>query len=145
MAKTFTGLKLQGKIGKLAKLIKWCLVICWVSSGKVLSGSEHGNILIWENDLIKFVAKPDEHTSCHQDNIIYVDIYTTENHNHNENERERNDINFAGSDGHIRFWEWWYWIFEPSDDLPFFPLSLKHEIKVGASSKCKLMWWLTWK
>ena len=133
MAKTFTGLKLQGKIGKFGEVDLsdvWSFVE--FPSGKILSGSEHGNILMWQTDLIQFVVKPDENTSCHDDNIIYVDIY-----NDNKNENEVILIS-ASCDGYIKFWECEnIEFFEPSDDLPFYPLTLKNEIKVD--TKCKLM------
>eukprot|EP01084_Bolivina_argentea_P128345 226877_1 len=134
MAETFTGLKLQGKIGKFGEVDLsdvWSFVE--FPSGKILSGSEHGNILMWHTDLIQFVAKPNENTTCHNGNIIYVDMY-------NENNTNKNIITLisAGMDGCIKFWECNdIEFFEPSDDLPYYPLNIKHEIKINTN--CKLM------
>lgn len=54
MAQTFTGLKLQGAIGKFGQVE---LSDIWgyqeLPNGNVISGSDWGNLLIWEGNLIK--------------------------------------------------------------------------------------------
>ncbi|EFC49584.1 hypothetical protein NAEGRDRAFT_29888, partial [Naegleria gruberi] len=54
MAKTFTGLKLKGQIGKFGKIdisdISSCVEL---PDGKVLSGCEDGYLLLWDENLIK--------------------------------------------------------------------------------------------
>eukprot|EP01083_Nonionella_stella_P152343 488165_1 len=128
MAQTFTGLKLQGKIGKFGEIDLsdvWSFVE--FPCGKILSGSEHGNILMWQSDLIQFVAQPNEDEACHRSNIIYVDILK---------ETESMTLISAGSDGVIKFWECDdIEYFEPSDDLRYYPLQLKHEITVNANAQ----------
>ena len=54
MAKTFTGLKLQGQLGKFGKTeISDIEGYVELPDGKVLSGSEWGNLLLWDGGLIK--------------------------------------------------------------------------------------------
>lgn len=54
MAETFTGLKLQGDIGKFGKAeisdVAGCVEL---ADGKVVSGSEWGNLILWEGGKIK--------------------------------------------------------------------------------------------
>ena len=130
MAETFTGLKLQGKIGKFGEVDLsdiWSFVE--LPSGKILSGSEDGNLLMWQQDLIQFVVRPDGDRRCHRSNIIYVDLY---------DEDGLSTLISAGSDGSIRFWDCDnIEFFEPSDELSYYPLTLRSEIRVGA--QCQLM------
>jgi len=131
MAETFTGLKLQGKIGKFGEVDLsdiWSFVE--LPSGKILSGSEDGNLLMWQQDLIQFVVRPDGHRQCHRSNIIYVDLYVDDN--------AVSTLVSAASDGTIRFWDCDdIEFFEPSDEQSFYPLTLRDEIKVDA--QCQLM------
>ena len=54
MASTFTGLKLQGQLGKFGKTeISDIEGYVELPDGKVLSGSEWGNMLLWDGGLIK--------------------------------------------------------------------------------------------
>jgi WD40 repeat protein len=54
MAKTFTGLKLQGDIGKFGKVeLSDVSAYAELPDGKVLSGSEHGSLLLWDGNIIK--------------------------------------------------------------------------------------------
>jgi cilia- and flagella-associated protein 44 len=53
MANTFTGKKLQGSLGKFGRHeISDVDAFVVLSDGKVLSGSDSGNLLLWEGDLI---------------------------------------------------------------------------------------------
>ena len=66
MAKTFTGLKLQGLIGKFGKVeISDISGYVELPDGKVLSGSESGNLLMWEGNLIKVEISRNNQT-CHK-------------------------------------------------------------------------------
>ena len=57
MAKTFTGLKLQGQLGKFGKTeISDIEGYVELPDGKVLSGTEWGNLLLWDGGLIKVSA-----------------------------------------------------------------------------------------
>ena len=54
MAQTFTGLKLQGAIGKFGQVeLSDISGYAELPDGKVLSGSDWGNLLLWEGNLIK--------------------------------------------------------------------------------------------
>ena len=58
MASTFTGLKLQGQLGKFGKTeISDIEGYVELPDGKVLSGSEWGNMLLWDGGLIKVSVK----------------------------------------------------------------------------------------
>ena len=58
MAKTFTGLKLQGELGKFGKTeISDIEGYVELPDGKVLSGSEWGNLILWDGGLIKVSGK----------------------------------------------------------------------------------------
>lgn len=54
MADTFTGLKLQGEIGKFGKS-ELSDIVGYVElpDGKVLSGSESGILLLWDGNIVK--------------------------------------------------------------------------------------------
>ena len=54
MASTFTGLKLQGEIGKFGKLdLSDIEAFVELPDGKVVSGSETGHLLLWEGNFVK--------------------------------------------------------------------------------------------
>ena len=54
MASTFTGLKLQGYIGKFGKVdLSDIAAFIELPDGKVISGSENGALLLWEGNFIK--------------------------------------------------------------------------------------------
>ena len=54
MARTFTGLKLQGQLGKFGRTeISDIEGYVELPDGKVLSGCEWGNLLLWDGGLIK--------------------------------------------------------------------------------------------
>ena len=94
MAKTFTGLKLQGDIGKFGQ-VELSDICGYVElpDGKVLSGTEYGNLILWEGSLIKSVIVIDsEKSPCHNGAIecLYMD---------------GDEILSAGTDGNIRWWD----------------------------------------
>ena len=54
MAQTFTGLKLQGEIGKFGALdLSDVTGLAECPDGKVVSGTEQGNLVLWEGNLVK--------------------------------------------------------------------------------------------
>jgi hypothetical protein len=54
MADTFTGLKLQGQIGKFGNVeLSDVAAFVEMPDGKVLSGAETGELLMWDGGLIK--------------------------------------------------------------------------------------------
>lgn len=90
MANTFTGLKLQGNIGKFGKVelsdIEGFVIM---PDGKVLSGCEWGNLLLWEGDLIKVQICRKDGSPCHNSLIMHILIYEGE-------------LFTIGTDGYVR-------------------------------------------
>ena len=92
MATTFTGLKLKGDIGRFGRTeLSDIEGYIEMPDGKVLSGSEWGNLLLWENGLIvaEICVKPE--IPCHEGIVRQVvqvegEFYT------------------AGQDGWVRTW-----------------------------------------
>ena len=94
MASTFTGLKLQGELGKFGRtelsdisgtilvtshdlhhVILLYLAYVELPDGKVLSGSEWGNMLLWDGGFIKVEIAKKGKKSCHNvsDHNMYDD------------------------------------------------------------------------
>ncbi|KAI6651040.1 Cilia- and flagella-associated protein 44 isoform X3 [Oopsacas minuta] len=66
MVTTFAGLKLQGDIGKFGKKeISDVSGYAEFLDGKVLSGTEWGNLLLWEGDLVKVELCRKNQKPCH--------------------------------------------------------------------------------
>lgn len=110
MAKTFTGLKLQGTLGKFGRLeISNVTGFVVLPDGKVISGSESGSLLLWEGDLVKcsfvreifkaeedmgaFQQKAYDCTPCHVGPINCVIVI-----------HDGRVVVTAGDDGYIRYW-----------------------------------------
>lgn len=73
MADTFTGLKLQGAIGKFGKTeITDIEGYVELPDGKVLSGAEWGNMLLWEGGLIKVEITRKGKKACHHGAIEQI-------------------------------------------------------------------------
>jgi hypothetical protein len=73
MANTFTGLKLQGQLGKFGKKeISDIEGYVELPDGKVLSGSEHGNLLLWDGGLIKVEISRKGKKPCHDGAIQQI-------------------------------------------------------------------------
>lgn len=54
MAQTFTGLKLQGEIAKFGQLeLSDQAAFYELPDGKVVSGTETGNLIVWEGQFVK--------------------------------------------------------------------------------------------
>ncbi|EGD81535.1 hypothetical protein PTSG_02254 [Salpingoeca rosetta] len=122
MANTFTGLKLQGQIGKFGRT-ELSDIAGYVEfpDGKVLSGSEWGNLLLWEGGFIKCeIARADGKT-CHQGAVEAVLILD-----------DSGDVATAGADGHVRVWD-----FETLDgadrphDSPYFAMEPLYERRLA--------------
>uniref|UniRef100_A0A7S2NUH5 EML-like first beta-propeller domain-containing protein n=1 Tax=Leptocylindrus danicus TaxID=163516 RepID=A0A7S2NUH5_9STRA len=111
MANTFTGLKLQGDIGKFGKAdLSDIHAFVELPDGKVLSGSESGHLLLWEGRYIKcrfiteekadnFNKEAEQESNkvgskpAHEGGIFSI-----------RHDIERNQIISAGADGSIRWW-----------------------------------------
>eukprot|EP01038_Epipyxis_sp_PR26KG_P009306 gene9306-12538_t len=95
MAATFTGLKLQGSIGKFGKIdLSDIDNFVELPDGKVISGTETGSLLLWEGNFIKCRFVQVGGNSCHSGNITYV-----------EYDRTEKCIITAAVDGYIRWWD----------------------------------------
>nr|ABD60575.1 avirulence-associated protein 3.4F-A [Phytophthora infestans] len=94
MAATFTGLKLQGDIGKFGKSeLSDIEAFCVLPDKKVLSGTERGILLLWDGNFIKCEIMTSRRHLPHAGTINVVDFDEDESH-----------IVTAGKDGYVRFW-----------------------------------------
>jgi len=92
MAKTFTGLKLQGDIGKFGQVeLSDISGFAELPDGKVLTGSEYGNLLLWEGGLVKAVLTLSNGGVCHDGNIDTV-------------QQDKDSFMSAGTDGYLKWW-----------------------------------------
>ena len=94
MAATFTGLKLQGDIGKFGRVdLSDVNAFAELPDGKVLSGSERGMLLLWEGNFIKSEISLPKGILPHQGNITFIDLLL-----------EEGRFITAGVDGYVRQW-----------------------------------------
>ncbi|XP_034970285.1 cilia- and flagella-associated protein 44 isoform X1 [Zootoca vivipara] len=93
MALTFTGLKLQGALGRFGKTALTDIEgYVELPDGKVLSGSEWGNLLLWEGGLIKVELCRPGRKNCHNGPINQIIL-------------DEGEVVSVGSDGFIRVWD----------------------------------------
>ncbi|KAL1522827.1 hypothetical protein AB1Y20_017796 [Prymnesium parvum] len=120
MAQTFTGLKLQGAIGKFGQVeLSDISGYEELPNGNVLSGSDWGNLLIWEGNLIKCEICRTGGINCHEGSIEVV-------------LRNGNEIITAGGDGYVRRWKLSTLEgAEVTDEMPIFELDPVAEIFLG--------------
>ncbi|CAG5111754.1 Oidioi.mRNA.OKI2018_I69.chr2.g6028.t1.cds [Oikopleura dioica] len=70
MAETFTGLKLQGALGRFGRTsVSDIDAFVQLPDGKVISGCEWGNLLVWDGGLIKVEITRKGGKSCHDGSI----------------------------------------------------------------------------
>lgn len=94
MASTFTGLKLQGDIGKFGKSeLSDIEAFCVLPDKKVLSGTERGVLLLWDGNFIKCEIMTSRRHFPHAGAITVVQY-----------EPETAQIVTAGKDGYVKFW-----------------------------------------
>ncbi|XP_033641081.1 cilia- and flagella-associated protein 44-like isoform X3 [Asterias rubens] len=120
MALTFTGLKLQGQLGKFGRTeISDIHGYVELPDGKVLSGAEWGNMLLWEGGLIKVQISRKNKKSCHNGNIEQFVM-------------DEGELISIGADGCVRVWD-----FETIDtadaanESGIFEMDCMNELKVG--------------
>ncbi|KAF4656736.1 hypothetical protein FOL47_008795 [Perkinsus chesapeaki] len=107
MAKTFTGLKLQGDIGKFGQAeLSDIEAYIQLSDGKVVTGSEYGKLLLWEGVFVKceMVRKLDDSSTipCHNGpiGVVFIsDIITLDG-----GATTTTAVVTGGYDGYIRWW-----------------------------------------
>ncbi|XP_005674985.2 PREDICTED: cilia- and flagella-associated protein 44 [Capra hircus] len=93
MALTFTGLKLQGSLGRFGKTATTDIEgYMELPDGKVLSGSEWGNMLVWEGGHIKVELSRAAGKPCHQGPINQIML-------------DEGEVITIGSDGCVRIWD----------------------------------------
>ncbi|XP_012720586.2 cilia- and flagella-associated protein 44 [Fundulus heteroclitus] len=93
MATTFTGLKLQGVMGHFGKTAATDIEgFVELPDGKVVSGTEWGNLLLWEGNTIRVEICRKERRRCH---IGMVQPFTLED----------GQLMTFGADGAIRAWD----------------------------------------
>jgi len=101
MASTFTGLKLQGDIGRVGNVdLSDISGYAELPDGKVISGTETGTLLIWDGGLIRAVlVRPDGEGGafkpCHEGMIEVVRF-----------DNATKTISTTGADGHMRWWDY---------------------------------------
>ncbi|XP_015588735.2 uncharacterized protein LOC107264707 [Cephus cinctus] len=92
MAETFTGLKLKGELGRFGKTeISDISGVYPMPDEKVVSGCEWGNILLWDEGLIKLEVCKKNKKPCHDKQITQF-------------EYNNGELTSVGMDGWIRIW-----------------------------------------
>ena len=93
MSGTFTGLKLQGQLGKFGGTeLTDIAASCELPDGKVLSGTEAGHLLLWDGGLIKCEIMARGRKPMHTGMIEVCFL-------------EEGELITAGADGVIRVWD----------------------------------------
>lgn len=101
IARTFTGLKLKGEVGRFGKTeYSDIMGICQMPDGKVISGCSWGNMLVWDDGLITLEVMRTQRKSCHTKPVVQI--------NYNGEE-----IWTVGMDGHVKVW--WYETIDHAD------------------------------
>ncbi|KAG8430441.1 hypothetical protein GDO86_020595 [Hymenochirus boettgeri] len=128
MASTFTGLKLQGELGRFGKTgLSDIEGYVELPDGKVISGCEWGNMLLWEGGLIKVELCRKGRRPCHNGTI-------------NQFVLDEGELITIGSDGSVRVWD-----FEmvdsadTVDDSGLLELEPMNELLVGKNVNLRFM------
>lgn len=128
MAETFTGLKLKGVIGKFGQIdLSDVSAFAEFPDGKILSGSESGQLLMWDGELLIFVVKRKDNSPCHNGAVETVVL-------------NGHILTTGGMDGYIKQWnvsELEY--AEVDEEDPIFRLEPINEIQIAPGSKVQGM------
>ncbi|KAJ3258529.1 Cilia- and flagella-associated protein 44 [Boothiomyces macroporosus] len=93
MSSTFTGLKLQGYLGKFgASELSDIASFMQLPDGKVLSSTETGNLLLWDGGMIKCEIGVKGKKPCHQGPIEIILL-------------GEGEVITGGEDGFVRVWD----------------------------------------
>ena len=128
MASTFTGIKLQGSIGKFGKVeLSDIAAYAVLPDGKVLSGSESGSLLLWEGNFIKLELRRPNELLPHEGEVHICQLLPT----------SPPQLLTGGEDGYLRWWSVSAIdLAELSDDSTFFTLEpLREESLSGVVPK----------
>eukprot|EP01064_Diplonema_japonicum_P009772 TRINITY_DN17214_c0_g1_i1.p1 TRINITY_DN17214_c0_g1~~TRINITY_DN17214_c0_g1_i1.p1 ORF type:complete len:1743 (+),score=505.59 TRINITY_DN17214_c0_g1_i1:121-5349(+) len=129
MAQTFTGLKLQGAIGKFGKVdIQDIVGYAELPDGKVLSGSQDGTLLMWEANLLKIDIRLLGGAPCHDGPVEAVELLEETNA---AGETTRAFMT-AGNDGYMKYWRFSdIDMADSSEDMEGCQIQCIKSIKVG--------------
>ncbi|XP_046388185.1 cilia- and flagella-associated protein 44 [Ischnura elegans] len=94
IAQTFTGLKLEGELGIFDKTpATEIIAILPMPNGMVLTGSEWGNMLLWNGNTIKYEISKRIPKTCHEGPVTMI-IY----------DEESDRLLSVGMDGCVKIW-----------------------------------------
>ena len=100
MAKTFTGLKLQGELGKFGQIdLSDISSFVEFPDGKVLCGTEHGTFLLWEGIFVKANLSEPDGKNCHTGLVEHMSWENTDDVN-------KMKVMSAAHDGYIKWWNY---------------------------------------
>lgn len=122
ICETFTGLKLEGLHGRFGKT-EICDIFgayAMPTGGTVVSGSEWGNVLVWQEGLIKLEVCRRGRKMCHTGAITHIAM------------NDGGEVITAGLDGYVRIWFWeTVDLADPPDDDLFVEIEPIYEYFVG--------------
>eukprot|EP00941_MAST-03F_sp_MAST-3F-sp1_P001512 g1512.t1 len=136
MARTFTGLKLQGDIGKFGKVeLSDVQAYSELPTGLILSSTERGTLLVWDGNFIKVEIFTPGGNFPHNGAITCIEL-------DGDIDGDGDELWFvtAGADGYVKWWS--YDAIDNADtteDVPQFELAPMHEIKIGQNVEVKSM------
>ena len=142
MADTFTGLKLQGSLGKFgAEPLSDICATCESDDGKIIfSGTTSGAILVWSGGLIEAKFCIDEEITCHDGaiNSMHWRKISVENEKYQQDQQERVQLITAGEDGYVRAWDAdEIWNIVQTPETPFLQkIKPIFEYNLGNTVKC---------
>ncbi|KAK7098838.1 cilia- and flagella-associated protein 44-like isoform X1 [Littorina saxatilis] len=124
MARTFTGLKLQGLVGRFGRTTLSDIEgYIEFPDGKVLSGSDWGNMLLWDENLIKLQIGRKNGKFCHAGKIMHMMIVEGE-------------IISAGMDGFVRSWNLELIdMLEAGEESGLVEIEAMNEVLIGAGAQ----------
>jgi WD40 repeat protein len=100
MATTFTGLKLQGELGKFGQIdLSDISAFVEFPDGKVLCGTEHGTLLLWEGIFVKANLSEPDNKKCHEGLVEHMSWEDTEDIN-------KMKVMTAAHDGYVKWWKY---------------------------------------
>lgn len=120
MANTFTGLKLKGDLGRFGKTdFSDIYAMYMLQDENVISGSDWGNMLLWQAGLIKFEICRKGRKPCHTKPITRITM-------------KNGEVTTVGMDGYVRVW---YWetvdLADPPEDDLFVEIDPIYEFKIA--------------